>query len=105
MVPTLHIEKFESGVYTAILEEGGGPMFKEEMFSSVADAIRNFGEEAPDDLIRFMNIKYSGCSIGTVSTLRMKSEPEVLAKNLMSLYAAVISAEEQMQYQRQSSKV
>ncbi len=101
MVPTLHIEKFESGMYMATLEEGGGPMFEGEMFSSVADAIRDFGEKAPDDLVRFMDVKYSGCSIGTVSTLRMKSESEVLAKDLMSLYGAVISAEEQMQYQRQ----
>lgn len=102
MVPTLHIEKFESGMYMATLEEGGEPMFKEEMFSNVADAIRNFGEEAPDDMIRFMEVKYSGCSIGTVSTLRMKSEPEVLAKNLMSLYGAVISAEQIMVLARRS---
>ncbi|MFS2035733.1 hypothetical protein ACEN8I_17055 [Polaromonas sp. CT11-55] len=104
MVPTLHIEKFESGMYVATLEDAGEPMFEEKMFSNVAEVIRYFGEDAPNDLIQFMDIKYSGYGIGTISTVRMKSEPEVLAKDLMSLYSAVINAEEKMQYQKQLSK-
>lgn len=103
MVPTLHIDKFQSGMYTATLEDDGQPMFKEEMFSSVADAILHFGADAPDDLIQFIDIRYAGYSIGTISTDRMKFESGVLAKDLMSLYGAVMSAEEKMQLQRQST--
>jgi hypothetical protein len=50
-----------------------------------------------------MDIKYSGYGIGTISTVRMKSESEALAKDLMSLYSAVVSAEESMALVRRSS--
>lgn len=104
MVPTLHIDKFQSGLYTATLEEGGQPMFEESMFSSVADAILHFGKDAPDDLIQFIDIRYSGYGIGTVSTTRMKAESEVLAKDLMSLYSAILRSEESMELARRGQE-
>lgn len=105
MVPTLNIDKFTAGLYRATVEEGGQPLTDEMMFPRIADAIAHFGTDIPDNLAAFVEVRYAGLCIGTISTARMTTEAELIASELAGLSFAVRQAEEEMKFAQVSSTV
>lgn len=98
MIPTMEIVKIQSGVYEVTLEAGGQPITATEVHESISSAILSVGTNVPDDWTKFVEIRYSGISIGTVSTARMVTQWEELATELVGLYATVAKAEEEMAF-------
>ena len=89
LIPLMHISRVKTSLYEIHVEIAGQPLWESDMYQSISDAVAGTGSDIPEDLACFAEISYEGVSIGTTSTARMKSEPEVIAKELLSRYAAV----------------
>lgn len=89
LIPLMHIARVNASLYEVHVEFAGQQLWESDMHPSIADAVASTGNDMPESLACFANVSYEGVSIGTTSTSRMQSEPEVIAKELLSRYAAV----------------
>jgi len=105
MVPKLNIDKLQPGKYLCSLTNGGQAITTEVVCTSIAEAIAHFGGDVPEDWAMFVEIRYSGFCLGTISTARMVSESHQIASELVSLCAEVYRAEDTMSFEKKSVTV
>lgn len=87
MILQLEINKLESGLYEAHCETQ-----KPTCHHSISAVLKYYGEDVPADFCQFVEVRYSGVSLGTTAVTRLANEPEVMAKELIGLVAAVYHA-------------
>ena len=51
--------------------------------------LKHYGEDIPPDFCQFVEVRYGGVSLSTTAVTRMAKEPEVMARELTGLLAAV----------------
>lgn len=100
MVPKLYISKIEPGLYEAHLTDGGQDICEPSAHSTIAEALLHVGQDVPDDFAHFVDVHYSGGSIGTTALTRLATESEVIANELVALAAALYESEEELAFQR-----
>lgn len=84
MIPTLHIEKLEPGLYRAELTdtpEGSGQF----EVGNIAEAIRTSAAGAGNRVSAF-HIWFEHVSIGTTPAVAMRHDAETIARRLMLLH-------------------
>lgn len=85
-VVTLEIDQISPNHYSVHCEDyADSPTFH----SSISDALRHYGNSIPHDFSRFAEVRYGGVSLGTQAVARLAKEPEVMARELVELEAAV----------------
>jgi hypothetical protein len=89
LIPKIHIAKIETNLYEVHVEIAGQALWESEMYQSISDAIACTSSAIPANLGIHVEISYKGVSIGTISTARMQSEPEIITQELLSRYSAV----------------
>lgn len=93
MIIQLSIEKVTQGVYEVHCDyRQGGP----SQHNSISEALGSYGQEIPEDFCQFVEIHYGGISSGTTAVARLKTEPQVIAQELVALVAEVSRAEEEI---------
>lgn len=80
--------------------EGGQDICEPTVHSTIAEALRHVGQDVPDDFAHFVDVHYSGGSIGTTALTRLATESDVIANELVSLAAALYQSEEELAFQR-----
>ena len=89
LIPLMHISRVKTSLYEVHVEIAGQPLWESDMYQSISDAVAGTGSDIPENLARFAEISYEGVSIGTVSTARMQTEPEIITKELLNRYSTV----------------
>ena len=86
MVPALHIDKQEPGLYTCRVLDGRSEIAEFEA-STIGHAIRAAADGFPQAIA--FHIWYGHVSIGTTMALNMQHDPETLALRLLALHSQV----------------
>lgn len=86
VIPTLHIDKQEPGLYACRVLEGRSEIAEFEA-STIGNGIRGAVDGFPQAIA--FHIWYGHVSIGTTMVLNMRHDPETLALRLMSLHGQV----------------
>lgn len=92
MIIELNINRLEQGVYEVQC------VLQDELtrHNSISDALAYYGEDIPEELSQHVEIHYGGVSSGTTSIGRLRAEPQLIAQELVSLVAEVMTAEEEI---------
>lgn len=104
MIPKLQVIKVEPGCYEARLSDGDVEITDATLHATIAAALRHVAIDMPDDFAHFVDVHYSGASVGTIGTLRLAAEAEVVADRLVELVAAVHRSEEELAHRRLLAK-
>ncbi|MDB5928821.1 MAG: hypothetical protein JWR60_528 [Polaromonas sp.] len=93
MILQLDIEQLAPGVYEVHCQDEPPPS---PLFSSISAALKHYGMTIPDDVCRFVEVRYDGVTTGTTAVARLANEPEAMARQLLALAAAVYDVCEDM---------
>jgi hypothetical protein len=97
VVPTLHIDKEEPGLYTARVCDGNAEISEPTTHHAIADALKFAGSDVPEELAHFIEVWYIDVSIGMHTLVKLRTESEAMASELVALAAAVWQSEEKLQ--------
>jgi hypothetical protein len=86
MIPTLHIEKQEPGLYLCRVLEGRAEVAEYDC-PTIGSSIREAAQAYPDAIA--WHIWYGHVCIGTTMRLNMIHDPETLALKAMALHGQV----------------
>ena len=95
MILQLEIDKIDPGRYEAHCDS-----HKTTCHESISAVLKHYGEDIPPDFCQFVEVRYGGVSLGTTAVTRMAKEPEVMARELTGLLAAVHRATDEMEHKR-----
>ena len=97
MVPELHIDKIQSGLYRVNIAKGGVRLCDEEVVNSIAEGVKLAGDMVPDEFAAFLLVWCADVCIGMRPLAELAQQSEKVARELTALAGAVWKAEEAMQ--------